>query len=178
MSGTFAADPVETVTKAMTEGEVVQNVNFSDVEIAGVLGLIEKFVDVERNASLETGDYLAMSLASEQLAITHGATAENAGDMNVYTANASAADTRTNEAIEHGVKSNAAAATAAEAGAKAAALVQASNITQAQIQQEMRLHSVLEEETIRKAAAATLDLEAEAATASVDKDALQPLKLT
>lgn len=170
-AATFPSDPGELVTRAVTEGQLIQTVNTSDVEIAGVMGLVGRFVDIEQNAALETGDAFAQQVRSEQQAVTHSVSAENAGDMNVFTANATAATTRTNEAIQHSVNGTVAAAVAVEAGAKAAALEQISNVTLAQIEQEMKLHSVLEEERVRSTATAELDLEAQAAKASVDKDA-------
>lgn len=177
MSDAFPQDPGELVTRAVTEGQLIQTVNTSEVEIADVMGLVSRFFGVEQNAALETGDAFAQQIRSEQQAVTHSVTAENAGDVNVFTANASAAEIRTNEAIQHSVDGTVAAAVATEAGAKAAALEQVSNVTLAQIEREMRLHSVLEEEQVRSVASAELDLEAQAAKASVDKDAtVSPFK--
>lgn len=180
MSGAaFPNDPGELVTRAVTEGQLIQTVNTSEVEVAGIMGLVGRFVDIEQNAAAETGNFASQQISSEQRAITHGVAAENAGDNNTYSSNASAAVVSTAEAAQHAIKSGAAASEAAEAGAKAAALEQVSNVTLAQIEREMKLHSVIEEEVKRSTAAAELDLEAQAAPASVDKDATtSPFKPT
>lgn len=179
MTAAFPSDPAELVQRTMTECSFSQNVNFSDVEIAGVIGLVGKFTDMARTADLQTGDFAALQMRSEQQAVVHGVVAQNAGDMNVFTAHSSQSTVRTNEAQQFSVQGTVSASVAEESGAKAAALEQVSRTTQAQIEREMMLHSVIEQEVKRDTAVAELSLESEAAAASVDKDAvkLNPLKL-
>jgi hypothetical protein len=179
MTAAFPSDPAELVQRTMTECSFSQDVNFSDVEIAGVMGLVDRFTSMASNAALESGDYSAMQLRSEQQSVVHGVVAENAGDMNAFTAHSTQSSVRANEAQQFSVQGTVAASVAQETGAKAAALEQVSRTTQAQIEREMKLHSVIEETAKRDTAVAELSLENEAAAAVIDKDAvkLNPLKL-
>ncbi|MCB1682611.1 MAG: hypothetical protein KDI61_12500 [Alphaproteobacteria bacterium] len=181
MSGSFPSDAVELVQSTVTEGQVIQNVNFSDMEIAGIAALSGRFTDLSVDASMRSGDYSSLQMLSEQQAVVHSVVAQNAGDMNVYTAHTTASENRTSEAIQYSVLGTSSAAVASETRAQAASLEQRKDITVAQVQQEMRLHNVVKEEVKRDTAVAEADASTQVAAAEAEQRdaavAVNPLKL-
>ncbi len=171
------ADPVEVIKDAVMEGEIHQTLNDVEIEVAGIQGSKMNLSNIEQIASFESVAHLTRQMVSEAESSAFYAGAENASDEAAYHSSAGAAEIKTVEAVESNVLSNAAAALALEAGAGAAALEQIERVTTAQVEEEMRMSMVIKEEARVNAAGAAQDLEKDAAAASVDKDALSPMKL-
>ena len=177
----FPQDPMEFIETTRTEGELIQSLNSDVVEIAGLQGISKRLISTSEAASTDSSLHASQEVRFAEETTRHIVGAENASDRAVFHAQSSAAERKETESMQHGLLSGVAAFIALESRAKANSLAEISKVEQAKIEEEMRFHQVVEEETRRSAAATAQDLESEAAAASIDKDSafpISPLKMT